>query len=101
MKTWSHPPGSNRRPADYESAALPTELGWPIVNDLAETSSPSMLAKSVNLDLMFPECSGTNACGPDEERTDKERSGAPGMTRTCDLLVRSQTLYPTELRART
>jgi hypothetical protein len=27
-------------------------------------------------------------------------SGAPGMTRTCDLLVRSQTLYPTELRAR-
>src|SRR5579875_2211689 len=27
--SWSHPPGSNRRPADYESAALPTELGWP------------------------------------------------------------------------
>jgi hypothetical protein len=27
-KIWSHPPGSNRRPADYESAALPTELGW-------------------------------------------------------------------------
>jgi hypothetical protein len=26
--------------------------------------------------------------------------GAPGMIRTCDLLVRSQTLYPTELRAR-
>jgi hypothetical protein len=25
---WSHPPGSNRRPADYESAALPAELGW-------------------------------------------------------------------------
>jgi hypothetical protein len=24
---------------------------------------------------------------------------APGTTRTCDLLVRSQTLYPTELRA--
>ena len=29
-----------------------------------------------------------------------ESFGAPGMTRTCDLLVRSQTLYPTELRAR-
>ena len=27
-------------------------------------------------------------------------SGAPGGTRTPDLLVRSQTLYPTELRAR-
>jgi hypothetical protein len=25
---WSHPPGLNRRPADYESAALATELGW-------------------------------------------------------------------------
>ena len=28
-------------------------------------------------------------------------SGAPGETRTPDLLVRSQPLYPTELRART
>ncbi|SPF49327.1 hypothetical protein SBA4_4040009 [Candidatus Sulfopaludibacter sp. SbA4] len=26
-------------------------------------------------------------------------SGAPGQIRTADLLVRSQTLYPTELRA--
>jgi hypothetical protein len=26
--------------------------------------------------------------------------GAPGQIRTADLLVRSQTLYPTELRAR-
>ena len=25
---WSHPPGSNWRPPDYESSALPTELGW-------------------------------------------------------------------------
>src|SRR5579862_9109963 len=29
-----------------------------------------------------------------------EKYGAPCRTRTCDLLVRSQTLYPTELRAR-
>ena len=29
-----------------------------------------------------------------------KESGAPCRTRTCDLLVRSQTLYPTELRAR-
>jgi hypothetical protein len=29
----------------------------------------------------------------------KGKSGAPGGTRTPDLLVRSQTLYPTELRA--
>ncbi len=25
---WSHLPGSNRRPARYECAALPTELRW-------------------------------------------------------------------------
>src|SRR5438094_6405550 len=30
---WSHPPGSNRRPADYESAALPAELGWLVPPD--------------------------------------------------------------------
>jgi hypothetical protein len=29
----------------------------------------------------------------------KKLRGAPGTTRTCDLLIRSQTLYPTELRA--
>jgi hypothetical protein len=34
---WSHPPGLNRRPADYESAALPTELGWPDAIDYGET----------------------------------------------------------------
>ena len=38
----------------------------------------------------------------DRIRIDAEAggSGAPGETRTPDLLVRSQTLYPTELRAR-
>ena len=35
---WSHPPGSNRRPADYESAALPTELGWPALSTLTTCS---------------------------------------------------------------
>ena len=30
----------------------------------------------------------------------EEGSGAPGESRTPDLLVRSQTLYPAELRAR-
>ena len=29
-----------------------------------------------------------------------QADGAPCTTRTCDLLVRSQTLYPAELRAR-
>ena len=30
----SHPPESNRRPTDYESVALPTELGWQILEQL-------------------------------------------------------------------
>ena len=30
----------------------------------------------------------------------QERIDAPGQTRTGDLLIRSQTLYPTELRVR-
>ena len=30
----------------------------------------------------------------------RERNGGPGGTRTPDLLVRSQALYPTELQAR-
>ena len=30
-----------------------------------------------------------------------EKAGAPCRIRTCDLLVRSQTLYPAELRALT
>ena len=29
-----------------------------------------------------------------------ETIGAPGMIRTCDPLIRSQVLYPTELRVR-
>jgi hypothetical protein len=42
---WSHPPGSNRRPADYESAALPAELGWPfcLVSILANHGLTSIL----------------------------------------------------------
>ena len=33
-------------------------------------------------------------------RDEVESNGAPSMIRTCDLLVRSQTLYPAELWAR-
>ena len=36
---WSHPSDSNRRPADYESAALPTELGWLSIAGLLRRTS--------------------------------------------------------------
>ena len=37
-KSWSHPPESNRRPTDYESVALPTELGWLVLFTLLRQS---------------------------------------------------------------
>ena len=54
----------------------------------------------------FLHCSYSR-CGDDRKRIKgsqkvlkiKGLGGAPGKTRTCDLLIRSQTLYPTELRA--
>ena len=48
----SHPSESNRRPAAYEAAALPTELGWHrsirnlIINELDSQAVKSL--KSVN-----------------------------------------------------
>ena len=30
-KKWSQLSESNRRPADYKSTALPTELSWPVL----------------------------------------------------------------------
>jgi hypothetical protein len=38
---WSHPSDSNRRPADYESAALPAELGWRLLPSAA--AHPSLV----------------------------------------------------------
>src|SRR5258706_9960331 len=49
---------------------------------------------SKNTGIRRPE--QTPAESPEENR---ERSGAPGRIRTSDPLVRSQMLYPTELRA--
>ena len=51
-------------------------------------------------DMLLPELlpSGSPLGLPDVEVV--EGIGAPGVIRTPDLLVRSQTLYPTELRAR-
>ena len=43
---------------------------------------------------------GTNKKGTSQEVPDLFLNGAPGAIRTPDPLVRSQVLYPTELRAR-
>src|SRR5437867_6961972 len=39
-KLKSHPPESNRRPTDYESVALPTELGWRSLKGSLGSRSP-------------------------------------------------------------
>ena len=55
------------------------------------------LARSGHSPWRWLAMSEPSACGTQAEG---ESNGAPSTTRTCDLLVRSQTLYPTELRAR-
>src|SRR6516164_4896254 len=45
---WSHPSDSNRRPADYESAALPAELGW-LPLSVERTSEYEMKAELLRL----------------------------------------------------
>ena len=39
-RSQSHPPESNRRPTDYESVALPTELGWRSLKGSLGSRSP-------------------------------------------------------------
>src|SRR5262245_61005314 len=54
-------------------------------------------------DTVFDLWSSRSPSNPLNKRSSDAKSfnsGAPGETRTPDLLVRSQTLYPTELRAR-
>jgi hypothetical protein len=44
----------NRRPADYESAALPTELGWPCFEQLkGNRSKLEVLTKWTSLTSSF------------------------------------------------
>ena len=47
-----------------------------------------------------PKCSSDVFCQSRKSFIFWEKSGAPGETRTPDPLVRSQMLYPAELRAR-
>lgn len=38
--------------------------------------------------------------GMERENTENRETGDPGRTRTCNILIRSQVLYPVELRGR-
>ena len=121
---------SNPRPADYKSAALPTELhqqtrsfliappdgrgdrtrtcGILVPNQAlyqtelrpgswSSRDSFSILSQLVDFVKGFS-MKNTSRKMP---RICGLYTGAPGGVRTRDLLIRSQTLYPTELRAQT
>src|ERR1700676_3136118 len=78
---------SARASMDHDSSSISSDLHYA---DLVVASHP----------WCIPCRSGQwFRCGEYRRRTSK-KNGAPGGTRTPDLLVRSQTLYPTELRAR-
>ena len=95
--------------------ALPAVLLTYDLGDYAEAAVVKALAGELPLRGTLPvalserlaggiraPASGAIVAGPlnDRERAGDGGVGAPCTTRTCDLLVRSQTLYPTELRAR-
>src|SRR6266849_2134206 len=46
-ESWSHPPGLNRRPTDYESVALPAELGWPSGQELKRGARLSAYSSAI------------------------------------------------------
>jgi hypothetical protein len=47
---WSHLPESNRRPTDYESVALPTELRWlEKRNKIDKTNSTDVIYTTLSL----------------------------------------------------
>ena len=47
---WSHESDSNRRPAVYETAALPTELSWRAGDSAGPPSNPQINIADTNLD---------------------------------------------------
>ena len=129
-RKWSWWTDSNPRPADYKSAALPTELhqqtrsfliappdgrgdrtrtcGILVPNQAlyqtelrpgswSSRDSFSILSQLVDFVKGFS-MKNTSRKMP---RICGLYTGAPGGIRTRDLLIRSQTLYPTELRAQT
>jgi hypothetical protein len=79
-----------------------------VAADITPHGRGGLLGVSVSLrEGEVDQCGGTRSgatgsrgvSGLGKFRQAVDLNGAPGTTRTCDLLIRSQTLYPTELRA--
>ncbi len=82
-------------PARFETGR-PSER-WSSTRSPRRTDSCGILMTTATTTLTLT--AGMN-CHPCARNGPNLLVGAPCRTRTCDLLVRSQTLYPTELRAR-
>ena len=89
MAVYSH---VRRKALDEAARALEPETAAPVppTQETPETVSPGGVTSHVTSQQPPPR---SNVIDFPKE------VGAPCKTRTCDLLVRSQTLYPTELRA--
>ena len=83
LQQWSWREELNPQPADYKSAALPIELRQHTWCLRAESNCRHEDFQSSALPTELP----------------RQIDGDPGRIRTCDLLIRSQTLYPAELRS--
>jgi hypothetical protein len=70
---------------------LVLDLFTTVIRDLLRAVAPHGAVVSLS-EISHPRHGG--------RRSQFQEDGAPGEIRTPDLLVRSQTLYPTELRAR-
>lgn len=78
---WSHPSDLNRRPFDYESNALPTELGWRlgVVNEMNRIVGP-VVFREPNFKIYLPEYGRVKrvGCLPERaERRDGQRRKLP------------------------
>ena len=74
-----------------------------LVGDWRGVGQPERNQHALWAQIEHSKASGSVRCmteKPDKRLRTLEKAGAPGGTRTPGLLVRSQSLYPAELRAR-
>jgi hypothetical protein len=98
-----HPPEDAwPSPPDTQVARTPCECGSRTHGFLSRTAAFAVDAvrqTRATHGHSAPKCSNGSEGEKENSFAFNQESGAPGGTRTPDLLVRSQTLYPTELRA--
>src|SRR5207253_3855699 len=87
--------------------SLPVDLTAPASSATSQTMPSSRMPSRCLFESLVLNCPSFMILGDLHARSSEiekcqmeNGSGAPGTTRTCDPLIRSQVLYPTELRVR-